>query len=222
MHPELREHLEALARLGRLSGDQRDELEDHLISALEHGLERGLDEAAAAVAALTSLGPVGPLAMEFRKERSMNPLSRLAGIAIVLGAIVLVAVPAGYFRIMIDVPSALLVSGVVLGGLVASFGPRAILRAVRQAFAREPMPGRDTANSLRLFQHGYRLCWAAGVLGSILGVIGALANLEDPAGLGGALALGLLSLLYGALLAELVFANLAQWLQAGAEQRAVA
>ena len=57
------------------------------------------------------------------------------------------------------------------GGLVASFGPRAILRALRQAFEQEPMPGRDVATSLRLAKHGYRLCWAAGALGSILGAI---------------------------------------------------
>jgi len=222
MRPELHDHLERLTRRGRLSAGQRAELEDHLISALEHGLERGLDEDAATVVALASLGPVAPLAMEFRKERSMSPLSRLAGIGIVLAAIALVTAPAGYLGTFLDVPSALLVVGIVLGGLVASFGPRAIVRALRQAFEQDPLPGRDTAVSLRLAQHGYRLSWAAGVLGMLLGVVLMLSNLSDPADLGVGAALCVLSLLYGALLAELVFSNLAQWLQAGGEAGAPA
>ncbi len=152
----------------------------------------------------------------------MNPLSRLAGVGIVLATLVLVAAPGGYLGMFIDIPSAVLVIGIVLGGLVASFGPRAILRALRQASEREPLPGRDVEISLRLAKHGYRLCWAAGVLGVLVGVIVMLANLGDPAQIGGGLALCLISLLYGALFAELVFSNLAQWLQVCGEDPAAA
>ena len=115
----------------------------------------------------------------------------------------------------VDVPSALLVGGLVLGGLVASFGPVAIQRALRQAFESLPATERDVRDSLRLARHGYRLSWAAGAVGVLVGTVILLTNLGDPAQLGGGMALAILSLLYGALLAELCFANFAQWLQRG-------
>ena len=147
----------------------------------------------------------------------MNPLSRLVGIAIALGAMALVTAPIGYLSTLLDLPSLLLVAGIVVGGLVASFGPRALLRTLRQGLESSPLPGRDVAVGLRVAAHGRRLSWAAGALGCILGVIAMLSNLADPAEVGPGLGLCLLSLLYGALSAELLFSNLAQWLQAGGE-----
>jgi len=217
VQPELNDYLEVLQRRGHLSQADLWELEDHLFTALEAGLACGLDEESARAAALNSLGPTAQLATEYKKEHSMNPLSRLVGIAIALGAIALVTAPVGYLSTLFDLPSILLVAGVVIGGLVASFGPRALLRTLRQALASSPQPDRNVEVGLRVAVHGRRLSWAGGALGSILGVIAMLSNLSDPSEVGPGLALCLLSLFYGAVAAELFFTNLSEWLQAGGE-----
>jgi flagellar motor component MotA len=54
-----------------------------------------------------------------------------------------------------------------------------------------------------------RAAIASGVLGLLLGVIGALVSMDDPATLGFYLAITLISLLYAILLSELVFHPLA-------------
>lgn len=208
-------YLGDLAKRGRLSAEQRLELEDHLQSAHESGIARGLNHEQAQAAAIASLGSIPELATEYRKVTAMKPISRLAGIGIALGTIACLALPGSYLGNFIDVPSALLVAGVVLGGLIASFGPVAMMRCIRQGLETDPMPGRDVATSVRIAKHGYRLCWAAGALGVLLGVIQILSNLTDPAEIGPGLSVSLFTLFYGALLAEVVFSNLSQWLHSG-------
>jgi len=150
----------------------------------------------------------------------MNPLSRFLGITLSLAVLAAAIMPFTSLGSYLDTSSILLVTGLVIGGLMASFGPRAILRSLRQALASSPLPGRDVANSLAIARHGYHLSWAAGGVGVIVGVVNLLSNLGGPSEIGPGLALALLCLLYGALLAELVFANATQWLQRGARPEA--
>jgi flagellar motor component MotA len=143
----------------------------------------------------------------------MNPLSRLLGITFSLAALAATILPSTSLGSYLSVPSFLLVAGLVVGGLMASFGPRSTLRALRQALESAPLPDRDVTDSLRLARHGYHLSWAAGGVGVLVGIVNVLTNIADPSQLGWGLSLALLSLLYGALLAELVFANAIQWLR---------
>lgn len=210
------EQLALLAKRGGFSEGQLAELEDQLMCAYEQAREWGSSSADARLATLGSLGALDALVTEYRKENLMKPLSRLAGIAMAPGIIVLMALALGEsLGSFIDLPSLLLVCGVVFGGLFASHGPHAMLRCLRQALEQEPMAQRDVAASLRVARNGYRLCWAAGTVGVLLGVVHMLSNLSDPSLIGAGIAVSILSLLYGALLAELVFANIVQWLRTG-------
>lgn len=218
--PSIAAYLDELRRKAHLSGDDLAELEDHLLTSIQADVQNGLPQEAAEQRAINNLGPIAPLAQEFQKESTMNPLSRLLGISFSFAALAAAIMPYTSVGSYVDVPSFLLVLGLVVGGLMASFGPRATLRALRQALESAPLPGRDVTDSMRLARHGYHLSWAAGGVGVLIGVVNILANLGDPSQLGGGLALALLSLLYGALFAELVFANATQWLQRGARPEA--
>jgi len=217
-HPsaDFARYLQTLALEGGLSCDQLAELEDHMLTRFEAELAKGADPTQAGSAELRCLGNPTDLSFEYRKTHAMSSLSRFLGIAITVAMLLLAVAPLSSLGSFVDVPSALLVGGLVLGGLVASFGPVAIQRALRQAFERRPSVERDVRESLRLARHGYRLSWAAGAVGVLVGSVVLLTNLGGPAQLGGGLAVAILSLLYGALLAELGFANLAQWLERGA------
>lgn len=212
------QYLAQLASRGRLSVDQVLELEDHIHSAIEESLGAGYTEEQALHKALSSLGSITGITSEYRKTSTMNSFTRLVGIGIALATIALVAAPLGSPGALVDIPSAILVLGMVLGGLIASFGPMALLRCIRQGLDNSPLPERELGTSLRVARHGYRLCWAAGGLGVIFGIIGVLSNLSDPSQVGPGVAISLFSLLYGALLAELLFSNLVQWLERGGPQ----
>jgi len=135
-------------------------------------------------------------------------------VRVCLATIALVAGQGSGMMNFVHPTSLLMVGGVVLGGLLASFGLASLVRTLRQAFERNPLPDRDTATALRVAEHGRRLSWCSGILGVLVGWILALSNLGDPSVLGPALATCLLSLFYGALVAELGFSNLTQWLRA--------
>jgi hypothetical protein len=192
---------------------QLDELEDHLRTAFERHRDAGHSDAWALEEALRDLGPASSLAAEYHKVNPlMNPLSKLLGIVLSL-AVIAAAVGANQNLPGLVEPGALaLVTGLVLGGLIASFGPARLARTLAVGFGRRVvLDERERDELLAVVRRGYRLSWASGALGTIAGVIQTSMSLADPAQIGPAAALALFSLLYGALLAELVFGNLQPW-----------
>ncbi len=57
---------------------------------------------------------------------------------------------------------------------------------------------------------GYQLSWGAGLVGTLLGLVIMLGYMSDPSKIGPGMAIGLLTVLYGAFLAEFVFGLLHQ------------
>lgn len=194
-----------------------DELADHLCCDIERRVAAGADPAAAAQAAQRAIGTPSSLSREYRKVHAMPKPARLLAMLASLAFVAAAAAPTHSVLALLDAPSLAFVSAFVLAGLCASFGPRQTLRSLRDVlFARD---GVGLSNSERdahsaVLGRGYRLAWVSGGLGALAGIIRTLMNLSDPAELGAAAGLGLLSLLYGALLAEVVFANATQWLAA--------
>jgi len=203
-----------LARLG-LGGEHLDELEDHLRCEVEAevGADASAVEAAVAVA-VERLGATNALATEYRKAHPpMTLIPKLLGVACSLGVVFFALGSSLDLSMLLDAPSVLLVGGFVAGGLCASFGPRRIARTVAVGLGAGEAPTLEDLEQLDAVSvRGQRLAWASGVVGFLAGLVATAANLSDPAQIGPAIALSLLSLLYGSLLAELGFGSLRAWI----------
>ena len=134
-------------------------------------------------------------------------MHRLIGLMFVLVGFVAVPIGGGGFAVFLDVPSLMLVALLTAGGLLMTARPAELLDATRAVFVG---PGEaDPAQRLhrvRVMAFGHQVAWAAGLAGSLLGLIAMLADLSDPSAIGAAMALALLATLYGAALAEFGFA----------------
>jgi flagellar motor component MotA len=108
----------------------------------------------------------------------------------------------------IDLPSAVLVLGLTAGGTIMSY----TLPEVGDAFRCAVRGTDDDARAAR----GHKICTrmadiavASGLVGTVIGLVQMLQNLEDPTAIGPAMAVALLTLLYGVILGELIFRGLA-------------
>lgn len=111
--------------------------------------------------------------------------------------------------IFINLPSLAMIFGALIGGMLISFHPSQIRRAIGAAFSRDgetddAMLGLDIA----VFERAHQLAWAGGLLSQLVGLIVMLLNLDDPSRIGPGLAVAALPLLYGVFLAEFVIAPL--------------
>jgi len=204
-----------LVRAG-LSTHQVLELEDHLITVLEALSLSGVPPDDAWNEALLSLGDDARLATEYTKlNPAMTLCSKLAGVLISLGLFAFIAAMGSSMSVFVHIPSLLAVAALVGGGLIASFGPLQVSRALRAGLGHERvLEPAEVETYTQVAARGYRLSWVSGVIVSLASIIQVLTSLGDPTQLGAAAGLGLLSLLYGALLAELLFGNLRHWVLA--------
>jgi len=200
-----------LLRHPSIAPDAADELEDHLRSLIARRTDQGQAEQDAFEGAAAELGAPRALAREFtREEGTMSLGSKLTGFAIIIALFAVCCGSLGFA--LFDLPSLLLVMGVTLGGLWASFGPRLLLEAARATIAPGVVDSARAATLVAVFRRGYQLAWASGGLGLLTGIIFMLTNLEDPAHIGPGLGLCMLSVLYGGAIAELFFRNGTAWL----------
>jgi len=123
---------------------------------------------------------------------------------IVLIAVVVIALAQPFY---IDIASAIIVLGLTLTGLLASFGGGiGIGFKALSANAAD----RDTILlGIAVFERGKSMAvMAGGIMGTFIGLVIMLKNLDDPAALGPGMALGFLTTLYSLILGYGVFAPL--------------
>ena len=109
----------------------------------------------------------------------------------------------------VDLPSIVIVVGIVCGGALASFSPSQIATALRDGFSKDSMESERAHQSSAVFFRLSELSIAAGFTGTLLGMVMMLQALDDPAAIGPAMAVALLTVLYGLILSELVFRSAA-------------
>ncbi|MCC7014140.1 MAG: hypothetical protein IT454_16400 [Planctomycetes bacterium] len=210
-----RERRASLARQG-VASEHLDELEDHLCCELDaHSIDEPSELEGALAQALEQLGAPSALANEYRKVHPpMNVIPKLAGIACSLGVVLLALGRTAELQVLINAPAVLLIGGFVAGGLWACFGLRRVVRAIAAGWRTERTMSPDELAELdAVAVRGSRLAWAGGVVGVLAGLISTALNLSDPAEIGPAIGMSLMSLLYGALLAEIGFGSLRSWLR---------
>ncbi|MDZ7619833.1 MAG: hypothetical protein U1E05_22775 [Patescibacteria group bacterium] len=131
---------------------------------------------------------------------------RMIGWFIVAGLVAASAISLGHdFRYFIDFPSAVFVVGIVIGGIWAAYGPGRACGAVIRALKGRPSNAADLRVELGVLRLAHQLSWAAGIVGMLIQLVTMLGTMDDPAAIGASIAGSLVSVLYGAVLAEFVF-----------------
>ena len=124
-------------------------------------------------------------------------------IAAFIGGIVSIENSAGIFM---DLLSAVFVVGMVVCGAVISLPIESLADAL--------IPGRATtqeakARKVAVFHRLADLAVSSGLCGTLVGLVLMLTNLDDPTAIGPAMAVALLTMLYGVVLGEVVFRGVA-------------
>jgi flagellar motor component MotA len=154
--------------------------------------------------------PVLDYATVSLREINMKRIwSRLIGVGLVAGFVSWAALSKGTVEMFLDPAGLAIVFGAVLGGLWISFDPRLLFDAFAKSFQSEKVtdPQKVTLYAA-VFSRAHQLAWGAGLLGTLIGMVLMLANMADPAAVGPGMAVSLLTLLYGAFLAEFIFGPL--------------
>jgi len=100
----------------------------------------------------------------------------------------------GFLGNVVDIPSLLIVIGLSLGMLLMSFGMR-LEAAIRTVFRKTAE--RDALMfSILVFERGKSFAIASGIIGTTIGMVGILANLDVIAYLGPGLATALITSIY--------------------------
>ena len=137
----------------------------------------------------------------------------LIGLTIILGVVGWAVVMGAGDKVLafVDPYSAIWVGGLLIGGLWLSFGPMTVLRAVAALLSNRSITERELGVIyLSVFTRAYQLAWAGGLVGLLINFFITLMHLDDPSYLGQGMAVSLLPVLYGAFLAEFLFAPLRQ------------
>ena len=213
--PRLAAFRAELVRAG-LSPAQVAEIDDHLHCSIDRRVEAAVPIDLATQQALAALGDVRSLALEFHKESRMHPLSKLCGTVFALCAVYVAACLEGMhpeiFVSRFSIVPLLMIAGVTLGGLIASFGLRPVLRLVAVAIAgAAPLAG-EAERLQAVCRRGQRLVWTGAALMLVTGTMHVLSVLEQPSQIGPGLAVCFVGLVYAALLAELGFGSAERWI----------
>lgn len=131
---------------------------------------------------------------------------RITGLGMLAAALGWACLSGGKLTQFYHLPSVLIVVGFVSAGLWASFGPIDVCRAISSRMITDPnLTPQRIARNTAVIERGYQLSWGAGFVGALVGMVIMLQNMDDPSSIGPGTAVSLLSLLYGAALAEFGF-----------------
>ncbi len=154
--------------------------------------------------------PVCDYATVQHREINMKRIwSRLIGVGILAGFVGWAMLSKGTFEMFLDPAGLAIVFGVVLGGLWISFDPRLVADAFAKSLQSEKVTDpKKVALYAAVLSRAHQLAWGAGLVGTLIGMVLMLANMDDPAAIGPGMAVSLLTLLYGAFLAEFLIGPL--------------
>ena len=117
--------------------------------------------------------------------------------------------PRSAILIFIDIPSILIVVGVVMSGTMWSFPIEKIQDSFYDACFIEEVEEERAKQGYIIFQSMAEYSIGGGIIGTVIGLVKMLSNLDDPTAIGPAMAVALLTILYGVLLGEFVFKSMA-------------
>lgn len=127
---------------------------------------------------------------------------------IVLG-ICLTMTMGGPLSQFLDFKSSLFVVGVAAGSTLLYAPFSSIKQAFSSWFTDAPLEEGTAQSAANIFQQMGHSATTAGLLGTLLGFVLMLQNMEDPTAIGPAMAVGLLTILYGVILGQLLLRGMA-------------
>ena len=134
----------------------------------------------------------------------MKLLSGLLGFGMIAAAISLGSPPSSF----INVPSLLIVLGGTLLLSLAHHAPQDLWEAHRASLGHAELHASVAARHMAVLQTMRVLAIGTGLVGTIIGLVQMLQNMEDPSKIGPAMAVALLTAFYGIAWAELLLAPL--------------
>ncbi|MCB9878059.1 MAG: hypothetical protein H6835_10700 [Planctomycetes bacterium] len=204
-----------LARRG-LGEHQIAELLDHLHCSIEQRIDAGDSPVVATRAAIAAVGDVADVTREYQKEGLMHPLQKLLGIAFVfLVFVVALNLQGAHMTVLVSevaVIPLLMITGVTLGGLVASFGVQRTARMFSVSVLGRRASLDEAPLLLQVCLRGQRLAWTGCVLMVTTSAMHICSVLDNPAMIGPAIAWTLIGVVYAALIADLGFGSAERWI----------
>ncbi|MEM8494429.1 MAG: hypothetical protein AAF663_03470, partial [Planctomycetota bacterium] len=147
-----------------------DELEDHVRQEIKRA--DVLHPEQAFERSLRQLGDSREIARGLRRSRRRDMTHSLIGVGIVVFFTLAMIWLGGNPGVFIDLPSVIWVAGIVGGGLLTTYRPAAVGRALAMGAWRHPARDLDdVTEACGVLRRGRHLGWASGVLGSLLGTI---------------------------------------------------
>jgi hypothetical protein len=212
--PRISVFLASLTRAG-LTEARIAELHDHLLCSIQKKVGAAMPAGTAVAAAIAELGDIAPLTIEYRKEDLMHPLQKLFGLVFVLCVLVTaVRLEGGHIEMLVSgiaVVPLLMVGGVTLGGLIASFGMRRVAQLFAVAVCGRSAPTHEAELLQQVCQRGRRLAWTGCVLMLTFSAMHICSVLDRPEMIGPGIGWALLAVIYAALLADLGFGSAERW-----------
>jgi flagellar motor component MotA len=120
------------------------------------------------------------------------------GMSLIVAGILL----GGELRLFLDVPSVTIVFGCTVAFTFAYHSVGKTFAAFGAALGNTEVSGADAQVHIRVLSTVRVLASASGVMGSLIGLVNMLANMDDPKSIGPAMAVALLTVLYGVFIAE--------------------
>lgn len=111
--------------------------------------------------------------------------------------------------IFIDIPSILIVIGIVSTGTIWSYPFATTAQAFKDTFTTGELEEERALQGYLVFQSMAEYAVGGGIIGTVIGLVKMLSNLDDPTAIGPAMAVALLTILYGVMLGEVVFKSMA-------------
>lgn len=154
--------------------------------------------------------PVCDYATVQHREINMKRIwSRLIGVGILAGFVGWAVLSKGTVEMFLDPAGLAIVLGAVLGGLWISFDPRLLADTFAKSLQSEKITDpKKVTLYVAVLSRAHQLAWGAGLVGTLIGMVLMLANMDDPDAIGPGMAVALLTLLYGAFLAEFIIGPL--------------
>ena len=133
---------------------------------------------------------------------------KLIGLLIILATLTLLLVLDGSPLMYIDVPSAVIMTGVLIGGAIFGYGNH-IFSYVRNT-NKDKLSSSELFATLDFYNYLTRLTLSAAMLSFLLASLLILANAADPSSIGPSIAVSLLTCLYGMVISYLIIQPIKQ------------